>query len=525
MKNILFAGKILVNAMLLPLFFILILSACKKSNVDKLVVKNDGGGKIDTAAITKITYINPIANANAAYDAFLRAFMVKANGQTYIVDGLNKRDRAYFWGQGFMITAIEDAYERTKTADRKQLINDLLTSFLTKETSDWSWNSWNDDIAWVTIACIRGYQITGNTAFKDAAIKNWNFAFDRGWDNVIGGGIWENMDKYTKASLSNDPMIIAGTFIYESTGDASYLNKCKQIYNWVRSSGIYDATTGVVNEAKVNDGSMQYSDNAYNTGSFINAAAALYKITKDPQYLNDAILSANHVVNKFGVMNQEADGCARGIAKLARENNLGDKYYPWLVRQCIASWNNRGLYTNITNNDWRNPTPAGTGEQFAMQCISAVTVQAVTPETKVVTVADGTYKLLVRSGGQAFNAVDAGTANNTTLNVADYNGGNNQRWTLTSLGDGIYKFIGAGSGRSLNVSGNSGDDNAKVILWDYNEAGNEKIYLSSPANGYYAIYFVNSGKVIYVAGIGKDVSIVQSAFTGDDKQQWQFKTP
>jgi hypothetical protein len=524
MKNISFSGKIPGSTILLPFFFVLMLAACKKSSVEKPVVKNDGGTKTDTP-IAKATYLNPIANANAMYDAFLRAFLVKADGQTYIVDGLNKRDRAYFWGQGFMITALEDAYDRTKTPDRKQLINDLLASFLTKETTDWSWNSWNDDIAWVTIALIRGYQITGNTAFRDAAVKNWNFAFDRGWDNVIGGGIWENMDKYTKASLSNDPMIIGGTFIYESTGDASYLNKCKQIYAWVRSSGIYDATTGVVNEAKVNDGSMQYSDNAYNTGSFINAAAALYKNTKDPQYLSDAIRSADHVVNKFGVMNQEADGCVRGIAKLARENNLGDKYYPWLVRQCVASWNNRRPYTNITNNDWRNATPTGTGEQFAMECISAVTVQAVTPETEAVTVADGTYKLLTRNGGQAFNAVDAGTTNNTALNIADYTGANSQRWTLTSLGDGIYKFIGVGSGRSLNVSGNSGDDAAKIILWDYNEAGNEKVYLSSPASGYYALYFVNSGKVVSVTGGGKDASIVQSAYTGSDNQHWQFKTP
>ncbi len=423
-----------------------------------------------------------------------------------------------------MITGLEDACERTQSADRKQLITDLLNSFLNQETYDWSWNSWTDDIAWATIAVIRGYQITGNTTYRTVAANNWNFAFNRGWDNVVGGGLWENMDKHTKASLANNPMIISGILLYEATGDVAYLNKCKQIYAWLRNSGIYNTTTGVVNEAKVNDGSIQYSDNAYNTGSFINAAASLYKHTRDVQYLNDAIRSADHVINKFGVINQEADACVRGIAKLARENNLGSKYNPWLVRQCIAAWNNRRTDYNITNNDWRNTTPSG--EQYAMQCISAVTVLSVTPEASAVEVPTGTYKLIARHNGQALDAL--GTGNNAGLNCWGYNGGANQRWTLSSLGGGLYRLTGVASGRSLNVSGNSGERDANIILYDYQGAGSSKIYFSSPASGYYTMHFVNSGLAVDVAGSNQGSRIVQWAAKPANEgtnQQWQFLAP
>lgn len=498
-------------------------SACKKSKLEEENIKLSANSKMSANLAAAINPINPLANANAAYDGFLNAFLVKSGNATYIVDGINKRDRAYFWGQAFMITGLIDAYERNPTATRKQLIIDLTNSFLNKETYDWSWNSWTDDIAWACIAVMRAYNVTGDATYRTVAANNWNFAFNRGWDNVLGGGLWENMDKHTKASLANNPMIISGVFLYESTGDVNYLNKSKQIYTWFRSSGIYNTTTGVVNEAKVNDGTIQYSENSYNAGSFINAAASLYKHTGDALYLNDAIRTADFVIEKWGVMNQEADACARGIAKLARENNLGDRYYPWLVRQSIAVWNNRRTDYNIANNDWRNSTPSG--EQYAMTCISMVTVLNVTPEQEIVSVATGTYRLNARHNGLSLDAVGGATANNTELDVWGYGGGSHQRWTLVSLGGGLYRLQGVGSGRSINVSGNNGENDANVVLYDYNGGGNSKFYFSSPSNGYYSMIFVNSGKAVDVAGSGQGSKILQWKPTGSTNQQWQFVAP
>ena len=509
-------GKLICASLTLLLFIPLIFTSCKKTGVSQ---NNNGTKNSDTTKVTT-NAINPLANANAAYDGFVGAFVVRSGGNTFITNGLVDRSTAYMWGQGFMITALEDAYDRTKSGDRKQLVSDLLNTFITNNGTDWSWDSWNDDVAWAIIPFIRGYQITANPVFLNIAAQNWKMAWTRGWDNVTGGGIWENQDKLSKAALSNDPSIIAGCFLYESTGDTSYLNKCKLIYGWVRNS-LFNDTTGVVNEALTTTGMLQPSDNAYNCGSFINAATSLYKLTNNKQYYDDAILAADHIVTKFGVMNEEADGCVRAIAKLASENNLGAKYNPWLVRQCIASWNNRRTDYNITNNDWRDPTPAG--EQYAMQCISAVTVQSVTPEAAMITVPDGSYKIVSRSSSLALNA--DGVDNNTPLNIETYSNTIGQHWALTGLGGGLYKLLNVGSSKSINVSGNSGDNNAALILWDYDSAGNELVYFSSAATGYYSMFVVNSGKALTVNGTDQGAAIVQSAYTESSNQQWQFLKP
>jgi hypothetical protein len=101
-----------------PMLVGVLLSSCNKP---ELINSNEEIKPVANLGNLKVA-INPSANADAMYDGFVRAFVVRAGGQTYIVDGLNKRDRAYFWGQGFMITSMIDAYERNQTVNRKQLV-------------------------------------------------------------------------------------------------------------------------------------------------------------------------------------------------------------------------------------------------------------------------------------------------------------------------------------------------------------------------------------------------------------------
>ena len=145
----------------------------------------------------------------------------------------------------------------------------------------------------------------------------------------------------------------------------------------------------------------------------------------------------------------------------------------------------------------------------------------------VVTVANGTYKLIVRHSGQALDVAGAGTGNNASVDQWPYSGASNQRWTLTSIGNGQYKLIGAGSGRSLNVSGASTSDNANIVIWDYSGAENEVFGLASPANGYYTPIFVCSGKALAVSGssTAAGASVVQYTYNGAQNEQWQFLAP
>lgn len=76
-----------------------VLSACKKSKLEEESTKLTANSKMSANLAAAVNPINPLANANAAYDGFLNAFLVKSGNATYFVSGINKLDRAYFWGQ------------------------------------------------------------------------------------------------------------------------------------------------------------------------------------------------------------------------------------------------------------------------------------------------------------------------------------------------------------------------------------------------------------------------------------------
>jgi hypothetical protein len=501
---------------LLQSFFavLLVFSACKKTENAKIEEATKVSGKTKVSILS----VNPTSNANAVFDGFCRAFLVRGSN-TFITASISDRGSEYFWGQGFCITAMIDAYEKNPTADRKQIVIDLCNSFLDREGTDWSWNDWDDDIEWCLIPLSRAYLITGNTRFRDAAVKNLNFVYDRGWSGDLGGGIWERMDYDSKCALSNSPFIIAGTYLYKGTNDATILNKCKAVYAWERSH-ILNTSDWHVSEGVKHTGALIESDNAWNNGSFINAAAALYGITNDVNYLNDAKNVANHVINKWPILSVEGDACFRGIARLARENRLGDTYYPWLANNCVAAWSKRRTDYNITNNNFTVQT--STANIRCMEAVSSLTVQMVTNEYGS-TIANGTYKIINRANGQALDAVGGATANGTAIDAWGYNGGNNQRWTITSLGSGLYKLIGVGSNRSVNISGSSQNNGAPCVLWDYQNTLNEVFYLSSPANGYWSLIFPHSNKALDLNTTTNKVG--QWDQNGGNNQQWQFVAP
>src|SRR4051812_48798531 len=60
------------------------------------------------------------------YDGWVNAYLIRSGGQTYFCNSLTDRERAFMWEQAYMITGVEDFYDKTKRADAKQLITDLL---------------------------------------------------------------------------------------------------------------------------------------------------------------------------------------------------------------------------------------------------------------------------------------------------------------------------------------------------------------------------------------------------------------
>lgn len=168
------------------------------------------------------------------------------------------------------------------------------------------------------------------------------------------------------------------------------------------------------------DGTVAAAYNVYNQGTFIEGAAALWKITGDVKYLTDAQKTIEYVmVNKVdsrGIMSAwKTDGTwqsefARGMAALIKNdstlwkylgyyttNRVRITYYRWMRRNADAAWTTRDMTNNITGCKWTETTPAqpSPGKTWECDaCVSAVVMTNVVPEA------------LPGSGGDVYVALD-----------------------------------------------------------------------------------------------------------------------
>lgn len=144
------------------------------------------------------------------------------------------------------------------------------------------------------------------------------------------------------------------------------------------------------------------------------------------------------------------------------------------------------------------------------------------------TAGNGTFKIIERGSGKAIDATGAGTANGTQIEQWTYNGGNNQKWTLTSLGGSTYKIIGVQSGRSLDITANGTANGTAVELWDYNGGNNQKFAFSGTDSGYYRITPQNAtGSCLDLTGNSTADGALLELWTwnGGVNQQWGLQSP
>jgi hypothetical protein len=140
-------------------------------------------------------------------------------------------------------------------------------------------------------------------------------------------------------------------------------------------------------------------------------------------------------------------------------------------------------------------------------------------------VVSGVYQLVNRTSGKAMAAVNNGTANGTAIEqrTLDFYA-NAQNWTVTSVGSGQYRILGAFSGRALDVYGLSTANGATVDLWDWNSGNNQKYTFAGTSLPWVRVTPVHSGKSIEVYGASTaDGGVVdQWGWNGGSNQQWQL---
>jgi len=276
-----------------------------------------------------------------------------------------------------------------------------------------------------------------------------------------------------------------------------------------------------------------------------------------------ATIPANLVsqsVNIFGNMNDSRTVSVSTVVYDVNGNKVtggGVRFYPntdysGTAGQSLSAGNytQSQLATLGVPNDWASSAivPAGwtvtmyANDNFAgtSWTLSANTVDFTTlspsandqmSSCKVVSsgLANGTYKVIARHSSLALDVAHQSTTNGSPVQQWTYNGGNNQRWNVTSLGGNTYSIVGVQSGRTLEVPGSSTANGTLLDIWDSNNGANQKWNITPTDSGYYSVINVNSGLAMEVfGGVGattNGAAVDQWHYGSGFNQQWSFQAP
>ncbi|PZP47080.1 MAG: alpha-1,6-mannanase [Pseudopedobacter saltans] len=240
-----------------------------------------------------------------------------------------------------------------------------------------------DDNVWIGIDMADLYILTKDSKYLDRAKMVWDF-IKSGTDTVLGGGVYWKENDSAKMTCSNAPSVVLAAKLYQITNDANYLASAKSIYQWVKShlqdpsDYLYWDNMSYGANRVVNIGKTKYT---YNSGQPIEAAALLYNITKEQQYLTDAQNVAGSIFKQWGIpFNSYLTGQSfttidpaghvwfravmlRGLIELYKidHNRLYVDSYENLINNAWLS-DCRNKQTNLLNTDFRGGTTQSSWE-------------------------------------------------------------------------------------------------------------------------------------------------------------------
>ncbi len=144
-----------------------------------------------------------------------------------------------------------------------------------------------DDNIWLGIDFTDSYLSTKKQAYLTKAKEVWAFVMS-GEDDLLGGGIyWCEQKKESKNACSNAPASVFALKMYEATNDNHYLEEGRRLYHWTKEK-LEDPNDGLFWDNMSLNGHIDKAKYSYNSGQMLQAAALLYRLTQEKQYLMDA---------------------------------------------------------------------------------------------------------------------------------------------------------------------------------------------------------------------------------------------
>ena len=74
-----------------------------------------------------------------------------------------------WWGDAEMFEVVLDAFETTGDAQYRVMFDELYRNFVLRNNTNWLYNAFNDDIAWMVLACVRAHLMFGTAEYLTRA--------------------------------------------------------------------------------------------------------------------------------------------------------------------------------------------------------------------------------------------------------------------------------------------------------------------------------------------------------------------
>lgn len=144
-----------------------------------------------------------------------------------------------------------------------------------------------DDNAWIVLALVEIFEITGNRQYLDDAMETFQFVL-AGEDEKLGGGIyWRENVKESKNTCSNAPAIVSALRLYQHTNDPAHRETALRLYEWTNKH-LQDPETGLFFDNISLEGKLDRKKYSYNSAVMIRANCLLHEATGEEEYLAEA---------------------------------------------------------------------------------------------------------------------------------------------------------------------------------------------------------------------------------------------
>lgn len=155
-----------------------------------------------------------------------------------------------------------------------------------------------DDNEWIAIAYLNAYDRNHKQKYLDVSKMIFRF-IESGIDTVAGGGAyWKEGDKTTKNTCSNGPAILIALHLYQITKEQQYLTEALNLYKWTNTH-LQSPEGTYYDNIRIPSLTIAKSQYTYNTGCMLESNVVLYQVTKDQKYLLEAKRIGNAGKDRF----------------------------------------------------------------------------------------------------------------------------------------------------------------------------------------------------------------------------------